>query len=374
MKHKLLIRPSAAVLVVALSSMALYACGQNNGQSATSNTTADASGAAAPALPLTTGAETAPVYAPAASALPAAARPKIVRVASQADQYAYVDQASSMGSALGHAPPDYGFDYDGVHPWVWRTHNNAARLVEPTSGGYRYYFYQPGASQPYLIRDPQYSYGFNNGELVVVYDARGNILPPQYMDQQADYAGRYLARARALYQASLNSQRRAVIAANWAARSAQIDEQQAEWDQQQSQYSAWQEYHQQHEAEQQAYWQGEHDQRAASAQQFNQWHDNGYQGPPPPPAYGAIAGAAGAALVAAPSADTSAVGIITTTATRPRMAARDIRSRTAAPKMAVATNPASGTAVVRTALSTIRGAATSTSVKAAALRAIRPQL
>jgi len=143
MKHKLLIRPSAAVLAVALSSMALYACGQNNGQTAASNTTsttADASGAAPPALPLTTGAETALVYAPVASALPAAPRPKIVRVASQADQYAYVDQASSMGAALGHAPPDYGFDYDGVHPWVWRARNNSARLVEPISGGYRYYF------------------------------------------------------------------------------------------------------------------------------------------------------------------------------------------------------------------------------------------
>jgi hypothetical protein len=297
MKHNRLIRPSTAVLAVALSSMALYACGQNNGQSATSNTTADASGVAPPALPLTTGAETAPAYAPTAGALPAAPRPRIVRVASQADQYAYVDQASSMGAALGQAPPDYGFDYDGVRPWVWRTSNNAARLVEPIDGGYRYYFYQPGASEPYLIRDPQYAYGFSNGQLVVVYDARGNVLPPQYMDRQADDAGRYLARARALYNASLNSQRRSVIAANWAARRAQIEEQQAEWNQQQSQYAAWQDYHQQHEADQQAYWQAERQRRDAVAARFDQWHDAGYQGPPPPPAYGPLAGAAGAALI-----------------------------------------------------------------------------
>ena len=295
MKQKLLIRPSAVVLTIALASMGLYACGQNS-QTAT-NTQGATTDASAPALPLTTGAATAPIYAPAVTALPSAPRPKIVRVASQADEYAYVDQASSMGAALGNAPPDYGFDYDGVHPWVWRTHGDATRLIEPISGGYRYYYFQPGASEPYLIRDPQYSYGFNDGQLVVVYDARGQILPPQDMDQQADYAGRYLARARALYNASLQSQRRSVIAANWAARRAEIDAQQAEWDRQQSQYAAWQQYHQEHEAEQHAYWQGERDQRAASAAQFNQWHDNDYQGPPPPPAHAAIAGAAGAALV-----------------------------------------------------------------------------
>ncbi len=282
------LRPSAIGLAAALSTMALYACNQGGQQQGAQNSTA------ATALPLTTGAETAPVYAPSAAALPAAPRPKIVRVASQADQYAYVDQAATMGSALGSAPPDYGFDYGGVHPWVWRAGNNAARLVEPTDGGDRYYYYQPGASEPYLIRDPRYAYGFDNGQLVVVYDGRGNVLPPQYMDQQADYAGRYLARARALYSASLSRERHSVIAANWAARRAEIDAQQADWARQQAQYSAWQAYHQQHDAEQQAYWKAERQHRDAEAHQFDQWRGGGYQGPPPPPSY---APAAGEALV-----------------------------------------------------------------------------
>jgi hypothetical protein len=287
MQHIRRIGPSAAVLAAALSSMALYGCGQNNQQTA-ANTAA-----APPALPLTTGAETAPVYAPPVTAMPSAPRPKIVRVASQADQYAYVDQAQTMGAALGSAPPDYGFDYDGVRPWVWRTSNNALRLVEPIDGGYRYYYYQPGATLPYLIQDPQYAYGFDNGQLVVVYDSRGNVLPAQYMDQRADYAGRFLARAQALYNASLRNQRSSVIAANWAARRTAIDAQQAEWAQEQSQYSAWQAYHQEHDAEQQAYWQAERQRRDAAASQFNQWHDAGYQGPPPsPPPYAGVAGAA----------------------------------------------------------------------------------
>jgi hypothetical protein len=289
MQHIRRIRPSVAVLAAALSTLSLYACGQNNPQNA-ANTTA-----APPALPLTTGAATAPVDAPPVSALPSAPRPKIVRVASQADQYAYVDQAETMGAALGSAPPDYGFDYDGVRPWVWRTSNNALRLVEPTAGGYRYYYYQPGATLPYLIRDPQYAYGFDDGQLVVVYDSRGDVLPPQYMDERLDYAGRYLARAQALYNASLQNQRRSVIAANWAARRAAIDAQQAEWAQQQSRYSAWQAYHQEHAADQQAYWQAESQRREAAATQFNQWRDAGYRGsPPPPPPYAGVAGAAAA--------------------------------------------------------------------------------
>ncbi len=278
MKQTPLIRPSLLVISAALSAMALVACGQNT-QNAPQNTTADT---AAPALPLTTGAETAAVYAPSVNALPPAPRPKIVRVASQADQYAYVDQASSMGSALGSAPPDYGFDYEGVHPWVWRTNDNAVRLVEPIDGGNRYYYYQPGAASPYLIRDPQYAYGFNDGQLVVVYDARGNVVAPEYMDRQADDAGRYLARAQALYNASLRSQRRAVIAANWAARRAAINAQQAEWARQQSEYSGWTAYHQQHEAEQQAYWQAERERRQASTASFDQWRDQDYRGAPPP--------------------------------------------------------------------------------------------
>ena len=279
--------PSQAVIAAALLALSVGACNQNGSQ-----TNAQA-GAPPPALPLTTGAETPPTLAPSAAALPAAPRPKIVRVASQADQYAYVDQAQAMGAALGSAPPDYAFDYDGGRPWVWRASDNSTRFVEPVEGGYRYYYYRPGADYPYFVQDPQYGYGFDNGQLVVIYDARGNPLPPQYVDQRADYAGRYLARARALYNASQQAERRSVIAANWAARRAQIDAQQAEWSRQQAEDAAWRSYHDAHADEMRNYWQAEAIRRDQAAQQFNQWHDGGYQGPPPPPpSYAPVAGAA----------------------------------------------------------------------------------
>jgi hypothetical protein len=290
MRHAPTIRPSLLVLAAALSAMTVSACGQNNAQTAAA--------APPPPLPLTTGAATAPVLAPTGAALPAAPTPKIVRVANPSEQYAYVDQAQAFGAALGSAPPDYGFDYDGVRPWVWRASDDSARVVEPVDGGYRYYYFRPGASYPYFIQDPQYGYGFDGGQLVVVYDARGNALPPRYSEAQADYAGRYLARARALYEASLQSQRKSVIAANWAARREAIDAQDAEWASARAQDDAWRAYHDAHEAQTQNYWQAEHARRDAAAQQFNDWRSADYRGPPPPPpAYAPVAGVAGAALV-----------------------------------------------------------------------------
>ena len=270
-----LLRPSVLVLAAALMSVGLAGCDQKK------NVPAQATNE--PALPLTAGPATAIVAAPAASALPSAPRVRVVHIANQSDGYAYVDRAYEMSSAIGQAPPDYGFDYEGVHPWVWRSSNREVRLVEPVEGGYRYYYYRPGADEPYLVRDPSYSYGFSDGQLVTVYDNEGRLLPPDYIDQRADDAGRYLARATALYQASLQSERRSVNAANWAARRAALDAERSRWEAQQNQQDAWRSYHAQHEAEDQAYWRGEHDQRDRSARSFNDWQSRGYNGPPPPP-------------------------------------------------------------------------------------------
>jgi len=67
-----------------------------------------------------------------------------------------------------------------------------------------------------------YSYGYNDGQLVVVYDRSGRIMDPGFIDQRADLAGRYLARARALRAAALGGQRQPVAVANWTQRRSQI--------------------------------------------------------------------------------------------------------------------------------------------------------
>jgi hypothetical protein len=237
-------------------------------------------------LPLTNGPQTAIVAAPASEALPAATRPAIAASTSpQDDDYSYVDRAYAMSDAIGDAPPDYGFDYRDTHPWVWRSTNRSMRLVEPVSGGYRDYYYQPGADRPYLVRDPQYAYGFSNGELAAVYDRNGRLLPYQDLDQRDDDAGRILARAMALYGAALQSERRPINAANWAAQQGALAHARGQWQAEQTQQDSWHAYHAAHAAQDQDDWKAERVRRDQSAQSFRDWKARGYSGPPPPVTY-----------------------------------------------------------------------------------------
>jgi hypothetical protein len=265
-----------AVSVAAL--MALAGCNQNP------NTTAAATPngtMAALAMPLTTGPETPVAPAPPVSALPRARTPvRVVHVTRPQDNYAYVDRAYAMSDAFGDAPPDYGYDYGPTHLWAWRGHDRSVRLVEPIDGGDRDYYYRPGRDVPYLVRDYDNSYGYDDdGDLVVVYDRDGRPLP--YPDRFADRAARELARARAVYAASLNSERHEVRAANWAARRSQIDAARADWAAQAAREAEWRAYHDEHAAETAAYWQGERDARAREAQAFTDWQRHDYRTPLP---------------------------------------------------------------------------------------------
>jgi len=135
---------SASALSFALiGGLGLAAC---NRQGASTQT------ASADALPLTAAETAPPAPAPSADVLPAAAPAPVVRVANPDDDYAYLDQAYYEGDAYEDAPPDYAFDYGGSTPWAWQG-DDGLEFAEPVSDGYRYYYYEPGAAWPYLIRD-----------------------------------------------------------------------------------------------------------------------------------------------------------------------------------------------------------------------------
>ena len=68
-------------------------------------------------------------------ALPPAPRARVGRLSNSGDTYAYADDADSSNDAFGDAPPDYGFDYGGTRPWVWRGQDQSERVVEPLPGG-----------------------------------------------------------------------------------------------------------------------------------------------------------------------------------------------------------------------------------------------
>ena len=188
-------RSSAIALAALLGAASLGACNKSDDATV-------AQAGAEPALPLTVSGASPSAAGPSVDALPAARDVSIVNVRNPDDEYAYLDQAYYQSDAFEDAPPDYAFDYDGVRPWVWRSANDALEFAEPLGrDGYRYYYYQPGAANPYLVRDNGYAYGYDRGQLAVIYDPSGRALSAAEMAGRRDYAGRYLARADTLYRA-----------------------------------------------------------------------------------------------------------------------------------------------------------------------------
>jgi hypothetical protein len=220
------------------------------------------------ALPLATGDAAAAAPAPAATQLPPPPAP-VSYAAPVGDDYAYLDQAYALRQAIADAPPDFTYDYDGQQPMTWRADDGSECVAEQLpDGSLRYYFYQPGADEPYLVQDPDYSYGYSNGTLVVVYDADGNVVAGDAAQRQEDIAGRYLARAEALYQASVRDQHEAVAEANWERQRERVYQDQQRWVQAQDRDAAWRAYHQQQQDQEQAHWAQERYRRESEASRF----------------------------------------------------------------------------------------------------------
>ncbi|MCP3728847.1 hypothetical protein M9978_00245 [Sphingomonas sp. MG17] len=231
------------------------------------------------ALPMT--AETQPLeYAPAAARLPAA------RQLSYADPgddgYAWIDRADTVFDVIGDAPPDYGFDYDDVEPWGWEAAGGYVTYAEPIDDDYyRYYYYEPGADYPYLVRDPWNSYGYSGDRIVAVYDAGGALLPWAMASQRVDYGSRYYARAADLRRAAAR-ERRGVAAPVWAERRPAIVQAQRQWAAARETQPAWREWRQRDGAQvARAQVREERQARRAAAQRFASWQQEGLRGSAP---------------------------------------------------------------------------------------------
>ncbi len=263
-------------LAVTCAFSVLAACNQG---SSSSNTTADAAGNAmgnsladalppATALPLAAG--PAPAYTPAraVSALPPAPIAPLGRVP-PTDQYAYLNKAYAFSQSLADAPPDYTYDYQGERPWVWQSPDGYYRVAERLPMGVRYFYYAPGASEPYLVQDPQYSYGYSGGRLTVVYGPDGQVLPYDVEARQARDAGLYLAWAAGLYAAARHEEHVAVSQDRWNAERQAVYADQARWREAQQRNAAWASYGQAHQNDQ-AHWADQRYARAAEAARFAQ--------------------------------------------------------------------------------------------------------
>lgn len=156
---------------------------------------------AAATLPLTAEEQ----LAPSVDALPEAPPAPLAQApAANYDEDAYWDEASRADDYYDDRAPDYAFDYGEEEPAAWVDGGDILRLVERlVGGGERYYYYRRGEDRPYYVRDPDYAYGYDRGQLVTVYDARTRrALAREDARQRSEQAGRYLARSQELRRAA----------------------------------------------------------------------------------------------------------------------------------------------------------------------------
>jgi hypothetical protein len=263
------------MIACAVTALTLSGCDKDGTQKNTSENSPAAAAVAPPeaALPLATGAAPSGPPAPAAAALPPA--PPLRYDGNTGDRYAYLDRAYTAAQAFGDAPPDYTYSYEQQQPLAWRSDDGYERVAEQLpDSGMRYYYYQPGAEEPYLVQDPEYSYGYSDGVLTVVYDADGNILSDELAQRQAGIAARYFARARALYAASVEEHHEAVAQAAWDLQQERIYADQQRWREQQDRDADWRAYHYAHLQNEQAHWAMERYRRAAETARFAQTINN----------------------------------------------------------------------------------------------------
>jgi hypothetical protein len=240
-----------ALAVTLLAGASLAACNQAGTTQAPSS-----------ALPLATAAAPPLADAPDANALPAAPAAPVASVTDPGQSYSYADQAWAMSDAFADSPPDYAFDDGGVTPWVWTASNNDVRVAEAVPGGERYYYYQPGADQPFYVQDPDYGYAYQVGALVAVYDHGGQSVP---VAGHAGVAGRYLARGESLRRTATSAPHQPVAANNWNAQRGTIAAQRTTFSTQAAANPAWNAYHAQNAAQENAQWAPEASKREAWA-------------------------------------------------------------------------------------------------------------
>ena len=245
-----------------MSCLTLSACNKR------SNPTAVVGPTVAPpiaALPLA-GTSPAPASpAPLENALPRPQRLVAYAPPPPAERYRYLDRAYALGDAFAGTPPDYAVDYGGSRPWVWRARNGAYRIVERLPHGERVYYYDAGEARPFLIRDPEYSYAYRDGELAGIYDSQGALLRGAGTSRYTDVASRYLDRSEALYDAAQHQQRRSAYASEWAVRRQELWGEHQRWQHEQARNTEWRAWHDAHRDETSSEWQGERDQRLAYA-------------------------------------------------------------------------------------------------------------
>jgi hypothetical protein len=127
---------------------------------------------------------------------------QMAEAADPIDDYRWIDTAEGLARAIGSAPPDFTFRFDGREAYAWVSNEGEMLIVEPSPLGVIQYFYLPRAAAPYLVRDVYESYAFEGPRLVAWFDATGQLMMDTPSPRSEDRAIALHRRGREILAAS----------------------------------------------------------------------------------------------------------------------------------------------------------------------------
>ncbi len=137
-------------------------------------------------------------------------------VGDRIEDYRLIDAADGLAQAIGDAPPDFAFRFDGRDAWAWVSDAGEAMIVEPSPYGVIQYYFGPRAAAPYLVRDVYQSYAYEGPEFILSYGPDGRVDLRVPSPRALDNADRLQARGRAIMAATYRRRWDDQVAANWS--------------------------------------------------------------------------------------------------------------------------------------------------------------
>ncbi|WP_066797535.1 hypothetical protein [Sphingomonas soli] len=219
-----------------------------------------------------------------AEAVPQRAKKTAVRgpVAKLSD-YSWIDRADALWEAIGDAPPDYSFPYEGLEPWAWQTADGHQIMVEDAGeqGGIRSYYFAPGAQSPFLVVEPGASFGFTGTKLAMLYGPDGGVVPRAQWGKRPARGQILFARAR-LIKRAMERERYGIDPYLWVEMSGPILSFLGQWDLGHARHSAWRVYRNSAEGkDRRRRLENERVRRIGEARDFDRWRRDDLRGAPP---------------------------------------------------------------------------------------------
>jgi hypothetical protein len=199
------------------------------------------------------------------------------------DDYDWIDRADAVSETIGEAPPDTSFVFESGEPWAWTLEDGTIMIVEQLPDGPHGYYFEPGTDTPFLVRDPQMSFGFIDGAVAVVYGADGSALSHDEGRGWLATAMRGYERGKRIKRAMVQRDRwRNVNVDRWVDMSYLLFDWWDDWDYGLRRNPGWRRHHDgPHGAGHSHRWDHERQRRTSAADIFRRWGQGGYRGPAP---------------------------------------------------------------------------------------------